>query len=158
MTVSVAHAHAQRLVSVVKMTTVLEECTNEEKRSVVRFCGQKDSMQRILVKKCFLFTVGNVSHVKGFTTRLRNSFQDVRNVADDAGAEVAETTVKRLLCCGFRRASTAAEQVYQCWWRICREMFSPRFEYNIFYVLYPFVTYLLTQPRVTYICLRFHRT
>jgi hypothetical protein len=30
-------------------------------------------------------------------------------------------------------------QVYQCWWRICREInvFS-RFEYHKFYVLYPF--------------------
>jgi hypothetical protein len=35
---------------------------------------------------------------------------------------VAETTVKRLLCCGFRRIGKAMGQVYQCWWRICREM------------------------------------
>jgi hypothetical protein len=66
-------------------------------------------------------------------------------VADDArpDAEVAKTTVKRLLCCGFRRTGKAMGQVYQCW-RICREMnvFS-RFEYLILYVLYPFVTYLL---------------
>jgi hypothetical protein len=39
-------------------------------------------------------------------------------------------------------------QVYQCWWRICREtnVFS-KFEYHMFYVLYPFVTSLLTFPR-----------
>jgi hypothetical protein len=40
-------------------------------------------------------------------------------------------------------------QVYQCWWRICREinvLFFPSFEY-MFYVLYPFVTYWLTLPR-----------
>jgi hypothetical protein len=39
-------------------------------------------------------------------------------------------------------------QVYQCWWRICREInvFS-RFEYHLFYVLYPFVTFLLNVPR-----------
>jgi hypothetical protein len=29
---------------------------------------------------------------------------------------VAETTVKKLLCCGF------LGQVYRCWWRICREI------------------------------------
>jgi hypothetical protein len=59
--------------------------------------------------------------------------------------------VKRLLCCGFRRTGKAMGQVYQCWWRICREIdvFS-RFEYNMFYVLYPFVTYLLTLPRMFY--------
>jgi hypothetical protein len=46
MTVYVAHAHAhiQRLVSLVKMVTVLEECNTEEQRSVVRFYGQNDSM------------------------------------------------------------------------------------------------------------------
>jgi hypothetical protein len=32
-----AHAHVQRLVSVVKLATVLEVCTTEEQRSVVRF-------------------------------------------------------------------------------------------------------------------------
>jgi hypothetical protein len=41
------------------------------------------------------------------------------------GAEVAETTVKRLLCCGFRRTGKALGLVYQCWWRICGEMFFP---------------------------------
>jgi hypothetical protein len=44
------------------------EYTTEEQRSVVRFCGQNDSMQRIFIKKCFLFMVGSVCHVKGFTT------------------------------------------------------------------------------------------
>jgi hypothetical protein len=38
----------------------------------------------------------------------------------------------------------------KCLWRICREInvFS-RFEYHMFYVLYPFVIYLLTLPRVS---------
>jgi hypothetical protein len=31
--------------------------------------------------------------------------------------EVAETTVKRLLCCRFRRTGKAIGQVYQCWLR-----------------------------------------
>jgi hypothetical protein len=58
---------------------------------------------------------------------------------------VVETTVKRLLCCGFRRTGKAMGQMYQCWWS-CREInvFSG-FEYHMFYVLYPFVTYLLTE-------------
>jgi hypothetical protein len=30
-----AHVHVQRLVSVVKMTTMLDECTTEKQRSVV---------------------------------------------------------------------------------------------------------------------------
>jgi hypothetical protein len=42
------------------------------------FCGQKDSMQRIFIKKCFLFTVGSVCRVKRFTTGWRNSLKVVR--------------------------------------------------------------------------------
>jgi hypothetical protein len=37
-------------------------------------------------------------------------------------AEVAEATVRRLLCCGFRLTGKAMGQVCQCWWRICREI------------------------------------
>jgi hypothetical protein len=33
----------------------------------------------------------------------------------ETSAEVAETTVKRLLCCGFGRTGKAMGQVYQCW-------------------------------------------
>jgi hypothetical protein len=61
------HVHVQRLVSVVKMATVLEDCTIEEQHSVVRFCGQKDSVQMIFIKKCFLFMVGSVCHIKRFS-------------------------------------------------------------------------------------------
>jgi hypothetical protein len=67
----------------------------------------------------------------------------------NGGAEVTETTLKRLLCCGFRNTGKAIGQVYQCWWRICWAMnvFS-RFKYHTFYVLHPFVTDLLTLPRI----------
>jgi hypothetical protein len=60
------NAHVQMLVSVVKMAIVLEEGITEEQRSVVRIRGQKDSMQRIFIKKCFLFTVGSDCRVKCF--------------------------------------------------------------------------------------------
>jgi hypothetical protein len=61
--------------------------------------------------------------------------------------EVAETTVKRLLCCRFRCAAKAMGHVYPCWWRMCREInVLSRFKYHMFYVLYPFVIYLLTLP------------
>jgi hypothetical protein len=62
---------------------------------------------------------------------------------------VAETTVKRLPWCGCWRTGKAMGQVYQCWWRICREMFSfSIFEYHMFYVLYQFMSYLLIFPRI----------
>jgi hypothetical protein len=72
------HGHVQRLVSVVKMATVLERNT-EEKRFLCVLCAQKDSMQRTFTKKCFLFTVGSVCRVKRFTTGSRNSLKAVRN-------------------------------------------------------------------------------
>jgi hypothetical protein len=74
-------------------------------------------------------------------------FQGRSKVADEArpGADLTETTFKRLLCCQFRRNGNAIGQVPK--WRTCREInvFS-RFTYHMFYVLYPFVTYLLTVP------------
>jgi hypothetical protein len=79
MTVYVADAHVQRLVSVVKMATVLEECTAKEERPVVRFCWQKYSMQTMFIKKCFLFTVGSVCCIKQFTTGSRSTLKGVKS-------------------------------------------------------------------------------
>jgi hypothetical protein len=67
---------------VVKMATVVEDRTTKEQRSVAIFFGggrvKKDSVQRIFIKKCFLFTVGSVYRVKRLTTGWRNSLKDVR--------------------------------------------------------------------------------
>jgi hypothetical protein len=69
------------------MVTVLEEYATEEQRSLVRFCGQKDSMQRIFIKKCILFTVGSIYRVKRF-------YLDGTRFADD---EKVETEVRNWL-------------------------------------------------------------
>jgi hypothetical protein len=61
------HAHVQTLVSVVTVATVLEGYATEDQRSVVRFLWAKDTLQRLFIKKCFLFTLGSVCSVKGFT-------------------------------------------------------------------------------------------
>jgi hypothetical protein len=54
--------------------------------------------------------------------------------------ELAETTVKNDYAADFK----AVVQVYQCWWRICQEInVLSRFEYHMFYILYPFVPCLL---------------
>jgi hypothetical protein len=55
MTVQVADAHApvQRLVSVVKMETVLEECATDEQRSVVRFLWAKELNAKDIHKEMF---------------------------------------------------------------------------------------------------------
>jgi hypothetical protein len=84
--------------------------------STALFCGQKYSIQRVSIKKCFVFTVGSVCHVKRFITKCQ-TFRWWRR-SWNGSAEVAETTVERLLCCGFRRTGKAMGQVYQCWWWI----------------------------------------
>jgi hypothetical protein len=77
------------------MATVLEECIAEEQRSVVRFYGQKDPMQRLFIKKYFLLTVGSVCRVKRFSLHGKRFADD-----EEVEAKVAETTVKRLPWCG----------------------------------------------------------
>jgi hypothetical protein len=50
------------------------------------------------------------------TNRWRNDRRRSKAAYDGRpGEEVAETTVKKLLCCGFPRAGKAMGQVYQCW-------------------------------------------
>jgi hypothetical protein len=66
-------------------------------------------MQRIFVKKRFLFTVGTVYRVKRFTSESRNCHLDGKRFA----TEEVETEMrkwlrqqsKRLLCGGFRLTS-----------------------------------------------------
>jgi hypothetical protein len=74
----------------------------------VFFCEQKDSMQRIFIKKCFLFMLGSVCRVKRFTT-VRQTFRWWRGW--NGGPEMSKTTVRSLLCCGFRRTGNAVGQV-----------------------------------------------
>jgi hypothetical protein len=43
---------------------------------------------------------------------------------------------QKSLCRGFRRTGKAMGQVYQCWWRMCREInVFPKFQYHMFYLL-----------------------
>jgi hypothetical protein len=82
------------------------------------FCGQKGSMQKTFIKKCFLFTVGSVCRGKRFTTGWKTFRWWPRGW--NGGAEVTEATVEGLLCYGFPRTGNAMGQVYQCLRRICR--------------------------------------
>jgi hypothetical protein len=132
---------------------VLEECNTEEQRSVLRILwtaryNAKDTHIEILP-----VYGGNCLPHEEVHNWIEKFSQGRSKVADDArpDAEVAETTVKRLLCCVFRRIGKAMGQMFQCWLRICREkkmFFLTRFKYHMFYVLYPFVTCLLTLPRI----------
>jgi hypothetical protein len=62
----------------------------------------------------------------------------------NGGVKVAETTVKRHVCCWFRCTGKAMGKVVE---DMSRNKVFSRFEYHMFFVLYPFVTLLLTLPR-----------
>jgi hypothetical protein len=49
------------------MATKLEGVLPKSSVLLGVFSGQKDSMRRIFIKKCFLFTVGSVCRVKKFS-------------------------------------------------------------------------------------------
>jgi hypothetical protein len=61
--------HVYKLVSVVKMATMLEECTTEEQRSVVRFLWAKGLNAKDIHKEIFSVYSGSVCCVKQFITR-----------------------------------------------------------------------------------------
>jgi hypothetical protein len=108
-------------------------------------------VQRIFIKKCFLFTVGSVCRVKRFTTGSRNSLKDVpksqmmkrrcrlRQQSKDFYAAGFDALVKIWNKC----TRINVEGYVEKW------MFFSRFEYHIFYILYLFVTYLLTLLRIS---------
>jgi hypothetical protein len=75
-------------------------------------------------KEAFPLDNGKCFPRKGVHNWVEKFSEGRSKVADDARpiAEVAETSVKRLLCCGFRRTGKAMGQVYQCCWRICQEI------------------------------------
>jgi hypothetical protein len=75
-------------------------------------------MQRIFIK-IFLVYHGKYLSRKAFHDWVANiSLMAKKN----GGIEVAEKTVKRILCCEFLCTGKAMEYMYQCWWRICREI------------------------------------
>jgi hypothetical protein len=64
--------------SVDKVATVLEGVLPKSSVLLCVFCEQKDSVQIIFIKKCYLFKVGSVCRVKRFITGSRNSLMDIR--------------------------------------------------------------------------------
>jgi hypothetical protein len=128
------------------MATVHEDCTTEEQRVVVLFCMQKLNAKNIH-KEIFPVYDGKC-RVKRFTTVLRNSLKDIRksHTMPDQVQKWLRQQSKVFYAAGF----DALVKPWDKWWRIYREIhvFFSRFEYHKFYVLYSFVTYLLTLPRM----------
>jgi hypothetical protein len=131
-----------------QMATMHEACTIKEQRSVVWFLWAKGLNAMDNHKEMFPVYGGKCLSHKAVHNWVEK-FSRCSKVADDARPSTiaVEATGKRLLCCRFWPTGKAMGHMYQCWWRICREInaFS-RFEYHMVYILYPFVTYLLTLP------------
>jgi hypothetical protein len=85
------------------MSNVLEECTVEEQRSLVRFLWAKGLSAKDFHKEMFPVYDRKCLSGKAIHDWVEKFSQELSKVADDARpvAEVAETTVERLLCCGF---------------------------------------------------------
>jgi hypothetical protein len=77
-------------------------------------------MQRNFTKNYFLSMVGSVCRTKRFEAGWQ-IFADDEEVETEVRKWLREQ-FKRLLCCEFRRTAKAMEQMYECWWRICREI------------------------------------
>jgi hypothetical protein len=105
------------------------------------FLWMKGPMQRIFIKKCFLFMVASGCRVK------RSTLHDQCS-ADDAEVE---TTIKRFLCCGFLCDGKAMGQVYRCWQKTCLEIFCPCSNKTHFTFYIPLWPILLTHPRIVLI-------
>jgi hypothetical protein len=140
------------------MATVLEEYTTEKQNFSAFFLWAKWLNAKNINKETFPVYDGKCLSRKAVHKWVEKFSQGRSKVTDDdrPGRPVeilkeASGSVKRLLCCGFRSTGKEMGQVYQCWWRICREIniFSS-LEYHMCHVLYPLATYLLTLPR--YFC------
>jgi transposase len=100
------------------MAIMLDGCNTEEQRSVVLLFWVKGLNEKNINKDMFHVYGEKCLSRKAVHNWAKKFSRSRSKVADDArsGAEVAETTDKRLLCCGFRRTGKAMGQVYQCWW------------------------------------------
>jgi hypothetical protein len=112
------------------------------------FLWEKGLNAKDIHKEIFYVFGGKCFSRKAVQNWVEKFSQGRWKITDDV--EVAGTTVNRIVCCRFRHTGKAMEQMYQCWLRICREIIFFRFEYHMFYVVYPFVTYLLTLPRTSF--------
>jgi hypothetical protein len=121
----------------VKLATVFED------GPLVCFLLAKGLNAKDIHKEMFSVYGGKYLSRKAVHIWVDKFSQGRSKVADEA--EVAGTTVRRFYVTGFDALAKRWTKVYQRWWKKCREInILSRLEYHTLYVLYPFVTYLLT--------------
>jgi hypothetical protein len=129
------HAHAQRLVSSVKIATVLEEYTTKDQNSVGKGFNAND-----MHKEIFSVYGGKCLSRKEVHNWFEKFSQGCLKVTDD------ETEVQNWLRWQSKDFSAAGFDTLVKRWDTCINVGGGyvRFEYHMFYILYSFVTYLLT--------------
>jgi hypothetical protein len=137
------------------MAPVLEECTTEDQHWIVRFYGQKLLYAKDIHREMFYDYSGKCLS-RNTVPRLWQTFQWWRR-SWNGGAEVAETTLERLIRCGFWRTRKAIGLVYHSLLSftvsvLVKDMWRNHFFFlvsNITYLkfLYTFMNYLLALPR-----------
>jgi hypothetical protein len=106
------------------MATVLEDCTTENQRSFAHFLWAKGLSTKDTYKEMFSVYGGKCSSHKAVHNWVEK-FSPGRSKVAEVEMELRKCLgqqSKRLLCSGFRRSDKAMGQVYQCRWRICREI------------------------------------
>jgi hypothetical protein len=107
------HAHVQKLASVVKMATLIEEYITEEQCSLVRFLWAELLNEKNIHKEMFPVYCGKCLSRKQLTSRSRNAANIsilTKKLNRRCGSGWVNT--EKLLCCGFRRTGKATGQVY----------------------------------------------
>jgi hypothetical protein len=139
--------HVQRLVSVVKIVTALEQYTTEEQSSVVLSLWAKGRNAKNVHKEIFPVYGLKCLSSKAVHNWVEKLSQGRSKFADDArpGAEVSET-VKNSYAAGFDALVKRWDKCNNVGGGYVEKCF-PRFEYHVCYILYPFMAYLLTHPR-----------
>jgi hypothetical protein len=98
------------------MAAMLVEYTTEEQRSVVSFLWAKGLNAKDIHKEMFPVYGRKCLSRKAVHRWVEKCSQGRSKIIDDArqGVELSETTVKKLLCCGFRSTGIEMGHVYQC--------------------------------------------
>jgi hypothetical protein len=81
------------------MEVVLEEYTTEEQHSVVRFCRQKGSVQRIFIKK---FLQWEVFVMKSVSQLEQEILSRMSKVTDDVQPGCPVEIAREALCSGWK--------------------------------------------------------
>jgi hypothetical protein len=119
------------------MATMLAVYTTEKQRSVVHFSWAQGLNAKDIHKEMFPVYGGKCLSRKAVHNWVEN-LKDIRKsqMMPEQVRKWLRQQSKDFYAVGFRRTSKAMGQVYQCWWRICREKnaFFFRFEYHKFYI------------------------